>query len=86
MNIHKNEKSGKRCLLTSQTERALRVGMVLILTVLVYLCFTVTDAAPYSAATAEDFGRWLEYPAAALTLLTALCFLLDRVVRAEKNN
>ena len=85
MNMYKNGKKAKKRLLTPTTERALRVGMLPILAVLIALCFTVTDAAPYSAATAEDFGRWLEYPVAALTLLTALCFLLDRVVRAEKN-
>lgn len=84
MNMRKNVKKTEICLLTPIAERVLHVGLMLILTALIRLCIEVTTAAPYSAATAEDFGRLAEYPVAALALLTALTFLLDRVIRAER--
>lgn len=84
INMRKNERKGNFYLLTSTAERVLVTGMLLILLALLCLSVQVAAAAPYSPATAEDFGRLLEYPVAALALLTALTFLLDRVVRAEK--
>ena len=83
MIMRRNTYSGRGVLLTKAAERTLQAGMVLILGVLLHLLVQVVAAAPYSPATAEEFGRMLEYPVAALALLTALCFLLDRVVRAE---
>jgi hypothetical protein len=84
MNMRKYEKTKKPCLLTSTAERTLRVGLLLILAALIPLGLEVSATAPYSPATAEDYGKMLEYPVAALALLTALVFLLDRVVRAER--
>ena len=76
--LHKNR------LMTHATERVLWVGGGLILASLLRLLSEIVRAAPYPAATAERFGAMLEYPVAALALLTALSFLLDRVVRAEE--
>ena len=80
LNISKNE---CKQLLTPQAKRVLHTGLLLILLSLLRLLYDISQAAPFPAATAEDFGAMLEYPVAALMLLTVLTFLLDRVVRAE---
>lgn len=76
------QKNGYR-LLTREATRVLHIGLWMILLSLVRLVYDVLRAAPFPAAVAEDFGAMLEYPVAALALLTALTFLLDRVMRAE---
>ena len=81
LNIHKN---GENRLLTKPAERTLWVGACLILASLLRLLWEVGSAAPYPPSVAERFGAMLEYPVAALALLTALSFLVDRVVRAEE--
>lgn len=82
MNIRKNE---SKQLLTVKAKRVLHIGMVLIFASLFRLLYDISVSAPFPAAVAEDFGAMLEYPVAALMLLTVLTFLVDRVVRAEKN-
>lgn len=84
MNMRKNEKNGRVRLLTPIAEWVLCAGMLPILLALLVLGTEVAAATPYSLATAENFGRLLEYPVAALALLTALTFLLDRAVRAQE--
>ena len=70
-------------LLTKEAKRALHIGMGMILASLGRLLYEVLRSAPFPAAVGERYGKMLEYPVAAMALLTALAFLLDRVVRAE---
>ena len=70
-------------LLTKETKRALHIGMGMILASLLRLMYDVLRSAPFPTAVGERYGEMLEYPVAAMALLTALAFLLDRVVRAE---
>lgn len=60
------------------------MGLWLIYLSLGRLTVEILRAAPYSPATAEDFGRMLEYPVAALMLLTASVFLVERVSQPEQ--
>lgn len=83
MNIHK---SPQKRMLTRAAERVLQIGCCLILASLLRLWWEASHAAPYPPAVAERFGAMLEYPVAALALLTALSFLVDRVARAEGKN
>ncbi len=78
LNIH------KKMLLTREAKWVLHTGLSLILASLLRLLWDIVRVAPFPAAVAEDFGAMLEYPVAALALLTALTFLVDRAVRAER--
>lgn len=79
MNIKKND----RLLLTPLAGHVLHSGLFLIYLSLFRLLFEVQNAAPFPESRAVYFGRLLEYPVAALALLTAAVFLLDRAVRHE---
>ena len=61
--------------------RVLHVGLVMIYASLLRLWIEVECAAPFTAAGANYFGGLLEYPVAALMLLTGAVLLLDRVAR-----
>ena len=74
----------KKSLLTREATWVIHTGGILIFAALLRLIFEIQSAAPFPAAIAERFGAMLEYPAAALALLTALAFLVDRVVRVEQ--
>lgn len=82
--FHKaNTQKNEYRLLTKEAELVLHIGMGMILLSLVRLMYDILHAAPFPTAIAEDYGAMLEYPVAALMLLTVLAFLLDRVTRAE---
>lgn len=79
MNMRKNDKENKR--LSPVTKGVFCVGLALIYASLFRLILEITAQAPFTAAKAEVFGRWLEYPVAALMLLTASIYLIERVMR-----
>ena len=79
MNMRKNDNPQNR--LSPVTTRFFCASLVLIYASLFRLIYEITAYAPFTAAGAERFGRWLEYPTAALMLLTAFAYLIERVMR-----
>jgi hypothetical protein len=67
--------------LAPMAARVLYVGLVMIYASLLRLWLEVESAAPFTAARAAYFGGLLEYPVAALMLLTGAVLLLNRVTR-----
>ncbi|MBE6702678.1 MAG: hypothetical protein E7585_04625 [Ruminococcaceae bacterium] len=64
-------------------KRILLIGMVPIYVSLFRLLSEIIGQAPFSAATAAYFGRALEYPLSALTVLTAITLIADRASREK---
>ena len=82
--MRKNDnKTVQKPFLMPLAARILRLGMLLIYLSLFRLILEITAAAPFTEAAAKRFGSMLEYPVAALMLLTASAFLIDRVLRCE---
>ena len=79
MNMRKNDNQHKR--LSPVTAGVLGVGLALIYASLFRLILEITATVPFTAARAELFGRWLEYPVAALAVLSAAVYLIERVTR-----
>lgn len=79
MNMRKNDDPQKR--LSPVTKAVFCVGFTLIYSSLFRLILEITAQVPFTAAKADLFGRWLEYPVAALMLLTASTYLIERVIR-----
>ena len=69
--------------LATLTRRVLHVGLTLILLSLLRLWWEITHTADFSLASAARFGEMLEYAVAALALLTAGTYLIEKVSRAE---
>ena len=87
MIMRKNDTPRNRAkapLLMPQAARLLGGGLCLIYPSLLRLLFEVQRAATITQAKASYFGSLLEYPAAALVLLTAATLLLDRMARTEQ--
>ena len=63
--------------------RVLHIGLILIYASLLRLLFEVQSAAPLTPRAAAYFGGLLEYPLAALVLLTGAVLLLGRAEREE---
>ena len=64
-------------------ERLLWGGLSLLLFPLLRLIADIRAAAPFSPATAEDFGRSIEHVLAALALLTLFVYLVEYLHRKE---
>ena len=79
MNMRKND--NKKVRLSPVTKGIFCVGLTMIYASLFRLILDITAEIPFTAAKAELFGRWLEYPVAALMLLTASVYLIERVMR-----
>ena len=79
MNMRKNDDPKQK--LSPVTRRFFCAGMVLIYLSLFRLIYEITALVPFTAAKAALFGRWLEYPAAALMLLSCSAYLIERVIR-----
>jgi hypothetical protein len=79
MNMRKNDNQKKH--LAPVTKGVFCVGLLLIYASLFRLILEITAQIPFTAAKAEQFGRWLEYPVAALMLLSASVYLIERVMR-----
>ena len=58
------------------------MGLVAIFSALFFTVVAVTDAAPFPPSRAAYFGGMVEHVLAALALLTAGSFLLEKVVRS----
>ena len=79
MNMRKNGCNNTKIRrLTPVTKRILCIGLSLIYASLFRLLFEITRTAPYPPSMAEHFGEMLEYPVAALALLTAAAYLAQR--------
>ena len=61
--------------------RLLRVGLPYVLLSVLRLAFEVTCAIPFSAASAADFGAMLEFPVAALMILSCTVLLVDALCK-----
>lgn len=72
--------------LCKTSERLLWGGLSLLLLPLLRLIADIRAAAPFSPATAADFGRSVEHVLAAMALLTLGVYLVERVHRAEKKD
>lgn len=83
MIMRKNEYFSFKKSLTPTACRLLQIGLVLIYASLFRLIFEITSLAPFTAAKAEYFGRMLEFPVAALAVLTVATYLTDRVTRKK---
>jgi len=59
----------------------LRTGLPLVLTVALRLLFEVVLRAPFSQATAAHLGAMLEFPVAAVMLLTGAVLLTDALCK-----
>ena len=68
--------------LSPLTQGLLAVGLVAIFSALFFTVVAVTDAAPFPLSRAAYFGGMVEHVLAALALLTAGSFLVERVVRS----
>lgn len=79
MNMRKNDNKNRG--LSPVTKGVFCVGVTLIYASLFRLILEITAQAPFTAVKATLFGRWLEYPVAALMLLTAATYLIERVIR-----
>lgn len=84
MNIRKNGRPSppKKQILSPVAQRVLHIGLLLIYTSLFRLLIEVQVAAPFPTGIAAYYGEMLEYPLAALMLLTGTVLLFDR---AEKS-
>lgn len=82
MIMRENEKKPLRGLALSRvTERALAAGMALIGLSLFGVIVEVTKAPALTVAAAAHLGKMLENVAAALAVLTAGAYLIERVTR-----
>ena len=79
MNMRKNDNHKKR--LSPLTRGIFYGGLSMIYASLFRLIFEIDTQAPFTAAKADAFGRMLEYPVAALMLLTVFTYLTERVTR-----
>ena len=79
MNMNKNGKFR----LSKLAKRVLHSGLLMIYASLIALILSL-PCAPLGESEVRYFGRLLEYPVAALTLLTALTLLAERIYRDEK--
>ena len=80
MNMRKND--NQKRFLSPASKGVFGIGIALIYASLFRLIFEITaQQTPFTAAKAEDFGRWLEYPVAALMLLSVSVYLIERVMR-----
>ena len=59
----------------------LRTGLPLILAVALRLLFEVSLRAPFSTATAAELGAMLEFPVAAIMLLTGAVLITDALCK-----
>ena len=83
MNMNKNELIFKKKSLyfSKLTQRLLCFGYILIGIPLFCLIFKITQSGEFTFVTAAYFGEMLEHVVAALMLLTAGAYLVERVVR-----
>ena len=82
MIMRENEKRAPRGRRIARvTERALAAGMILVGLSLFGVIVQVTNAPALTIATAARFGKMLENVAAALAVLTAGAYLIERVAR-----
>ena len=77
--MRKNDDQKKR--LSPTTTVVFCIGVALIYASLFRLILEITAEVPFTAAKAELFGKWLEYPVAALMLLSVSVYLIERVMR-----
>ena len=61
----------------------LRVGLFMILASSLRLLFAVQTAGSLCEAEAERFGRMLEYPVAALAILTVAAYITERAINSD---
>lgn len=61
--------------------RLLRTGLPLILAVMIRLALEITRRGAFSPATAADFGAMLEFPVAAVMLLTCAVLTVDALCK-----
>lgn len=85
MNMRKNEKftSKQPFSLAPLAAKILGLGLLPIYASLLRLFFEVRAAGELTEAAARYWGGMLEYPVAALAVLTALTFLVDRVIKHD---
>ena len=85
MNMSKNKRyiQKKRALLplAPLAYTLLRAGLPLVLAVSVRLLVEVARRAPFSPATAADLGAMLEFPVAAVMLLTGAVLITDALCK-----
>lgn len=81
--MKKNELFSQKTRLSfsSLTRRVLWLGYLLIAPSLFYLIYKITQSGEFTFVTAAYFGEMLEHVVAALTLLTAGAYLVERVAR-----
>ena len=79
MNIRKRNKE----LLTPLAANVLHIGLTMIYFSLVRFLYEVQSAAPFPASRSAYFRGLLEYPVAALALLTAAVFLIVKFSRSS---
>ena len=82
MNMRKNMQK-TTVFLSPMATRLLHSGALLIFASLLRLWYEVQTAAPFAPRLAAYFGGLLEYPLAALALLTGAVLLIDRAERSE---
>ncbi len=68
--------------LSTPTQKLLTVGLCILFCALFFVAVAVTDAAPFPLSRAAYFGGMVEHVLAALALLSAGSFLLEKVVRS----
>ena len=79
MNMRKNDNPKRG--LSPVTRGIFYGGLSMIYASLFRLIFEITAQAPFTVAKAYGFGRMLEYPVAALMLLSVFTYLTERVMR-----
>ena len=85
MIMRKNEKTPSR-LLSGYTKTLFVSGVLLILPPLFCLAAEVFSQATLLTGTARYYAKMLEHILAALTLLTAGCYLTERVARQNEKD
>ena len=83
--MRKNDRStpSKTPFLSPQTLKILRIGLFIIYASSLRLLLDVQMAGPLCQAKAEQFGRMLEYPVAALAILTVATYITERAARSD---
>lgn len=83
--MKRNKKSRLNAVtLMPRARRMLHTGLCLILLSLLRLLYEVHTAAPFTPGAAAYYGGLLEYPLAALALLTGATLMVDRAMRSEE--
>ena len=86
--MRKNEKffQKRQFTLAPLAAKILALGLLPIYASLLYLLFEVRAAGELTEAAARYWGGMLEYPVAALAVLTALTFLTDRALKHDTSS